>query len=430
MQLRNSNAGLVPAGQYLRIFLVTAASVFLGVSATNLAVDPYRFFRVSSWQGFNRVKPYASHEERLGKAYLAEWIRAKGLILGNSRAEVGLDPAHPAWPVKPVLNLAVAGTALAQSAAYLRHASEFEKPDLVILGVDFMDFRIATGERLPATEEPASALRATAGDYDLAIYPDGQENHSYTWNKWKNRFLKTGSLDAFWHSLGTVFYQNYPYAEDLTELGFNPLRDYQAIVRREGYHATFRQKDIANSRIYGQGAKEVFLSGRRSSPVFDRFRDIVQFCDARGIRLVVVIYPYHAHLLEIFRSADLWPKFEDWKRQLLAIVESAGGETATLWDFSGYTRFSTESVPGEREKNRVVQWYWEAGHFKKELGDLILTRIFGADSAGASETRDFGRRLTSENIEDHLADMRRAQARYRSAHPLEVAELERLVSSR
>lgn len=82
--------------KYLRTFLLTVITVFFGLSAVNLLVDPYRLFGVRAWHGINRVKPYASHEERFGKAYLAEWVRAKGLIIGNSRAEIGLDPEHPA----------------------------------------------------------------------------------------------------------------------------------------------------------------------------------------------------------------------------------------------------------------------------------------------------------------------------------------------
>jgi hypothetical protein len=38
------------------------------------------------------------------------------------------------------------------------------------------------------------------------------------------------SLNAFLRFLGTVNYQTYPYSEDLTELGFNPVQGYRKIV--------------------------------------------------------------------------------------------------------------------------------------------------------------------------------------------------------
>jgi hypothetical protein len=408
--------------RYLKIFLLSAMVTVIGIAAINGLVDPYRLFRIASWPGINRVKPYANHEQRLAKAYLAEWVGAKALILGNSRAEIGFDPAHPAWPAQPVLNLAVAGTSLELSLAYLRHAAAVEKPDVVVLGVDFMDFLIA------APADPPQAQKAKAG-YSFSVYPDGRPNPYYHWRKWQNRFDKTVSLNAFLHSLGTVYYQNSLYSEDLTELGFNPMRDYKKIVTMEGYYATFKQRDVENAKRYARGPREIFWPGQRRSPVFDLFREIVRFCDAQGIRLIVVIYPYHAHLLETLNAAGLWPVFEDWKRELAAILEQTPAKNDPLWDFSGYNRFTTEPVPAASEKNREVKWYWEAGHFKKELGDVVLSRLFGSRSAENPAPEDFGVSLTSGNIEKHLAGIRERQARYQSEYSEDLANIKAWIAA-
>lgn len=292
-----------------------------------------------------------------------------------------------------------------------------------------MDFRVTGGVAAHATGAAQGGNSTATADYDLAAFPDGTENIHYARNKWKNRLSRTVSLDALWHSLGTIYFQHDPYSQDLTALGFNPLRDYRKIVHDEGYHATYKQRDRENSALYGRGPKKVFLDSRHGSPAFDTFRDIVRFCDDRGIRLIVVIYPYHAHLLEIVRAAGLWPQFEDWKRELVTIVETAPGGTTSLWDFSGYTGFSTENVPTEREKTKEVKWYWEAGHFKKELGDLILARVFDSVSASDSLAPRFGTKLTAGNIDEHLADIRLHQARYQSDYPTDVADLKTLVGS-
>lgn len=48
-------------------------------------------------------------------------------------------------------------------------------------------------------------------------------------------------------------------------------------------------------------------------------------------------------------ASGLWPLWEHWKRELVRInVEEgkrAGASPFPLWDFSGYTRFTTEPFP-------------------------------------------------------------------------------------
>jgi hypothetical protein len=324
------------------------------------------------------------------------------------------------------LNLAVPGIGVESAVSYLRHAAALEKPQWAVLGVDFMDFLLDLRElqAKPEEREPWSANP----DYFLSVYPGGAPNPYYRWRKWKNRFDKTASLTAFWNSLGTVYYQSSPYSVDLTELGFNPMHDYLKMAKAEGYHAIFKQRDIENAKKYSRGAKRIFLPDRRGSREFDTVRGAVRFCQAEGIRLVVVIYPYHARLLEIVKDAGLWPEFEDWKRELTAILEQEGGEYP-LWDFSGYNSFTTEAVPGAKEKSKETRWYWEAGHFKKELGDLVLARIFGFPSAEPG-VEHFGAILATANIEGHLAAIREQGAGYRSAHLGELDEIKPWISAR
>jgi 6,7-dimethyl-8-ribityllumazine synthase len=76
-----------------------------------------------------------------------------------------------------------------------------------------------------------------------------------------------------------------------------------------------------------------------------------------------------------------------------------------------------------------MRWYWEAGHFKKELGDLVLDKLFDYSNRESTVPVGFGVLLTPSNIEARLADIRVERERYAESHRQEVADLDRLVAS-
>lgn len=122
----------------------------------------------------------------------------------------------------------------------------------------------------------------------------------------------------------------------------------------------------------------------------------------------------------------LWPKFEQWKRELIKILaeDSAAHPNERpfpLWDFSGYNTYTIEDVPPPGDTRAKMQWYWESSHYKKELGDKVLDKIFGIDRNLPS---DFGRQINADNIEQHLAWIRAQQQEYIKSHPADVQEIE------
>ncbi len=49
-----------------------------------------------------------------------------------------------------------------------------------------------------------------------------------------------------------------------------------------------------------------------------------------------------------------------------------------------------------------MQWYWESSHFKKEVGDLVLDKLFDYQALGRVIPDDFGILINRNNIEAHL----------------------------
>jgi hypothetical protein len=79
------------------------------------------------------------------------------------------------------------------------------------------------------------------------------------------------------------------------------------------------------------------------------------------------------------------------------------GDAFVLWDFSVASDFVNEVVPLTNPKQQM-KWFWEPAHYKKELGDILLTNLLVEQN---EESIDFGIRLSVNNITDLL---RRDQA--------------------
>jgi hypothetical protein len=104
----------------------------------------------------------------------------------------------------------------------------------------------------------------------------------------------------------------------------------------------------------------------------------------------------------------------------------SGEELLPIWDFSGYNSYTAEKVPPLGDVNTEMQWYWESSHYKKELGDLVLDRVFGHQEPGRTVNPDFGVLLASENIELHLQQVRNDRQKWRTSFPEDVQEIELL----
>lgn len=395
--------------RYLRTLAIGTALLTGGAAAFNWAVDPYGVFAMPEVTGFNAIKPRAGQRGWLAKVHRIEQHRPRALILGNSRAEVGFDPTHEAWPaaVRPVVNAALPGTGPATARDLLELAARFERPQLVVLGLDFLDFRTARDARPDAPEPAADPLAPL--------------------NRLRNVRDTTFSTSTLRDAIATIAAQRDPYARDLTRLGFNPMRDHLGLAIAEGYAALFVQKDRENARNLLRGPKEIFVASARTSDALESTRAILRIAEKQGTDLRFVIYPYHARLLELFHHAGLWPAFEAWKAALVELIDAERARSphlrVTLWDFSGYDERTWEPVPDGRGRDVTMQWYWEAGHFKKALGDRVLARVLQTPEALVPAAPSDGVVLTAANLPAALAHIRSGRERYLQARPAEAAAI-------
>lgn len=384
---------------FARFLMAFGLLLFIGVAAITTfvaIVDPYGIYGAVNLPNFNAIKPGLSRYQTEIKQEHAVRMQPQFVILGNSRAEIGFDPKAPVFSAQHGggYNLAVPGTGLGSSASQLAQLLEAGvRPRTVILGVEFIDFLEAAAKRKAGTTVAATPARG-----------------AQFW-----RFDTLFSLASVKDAIRTLRIQRIEEVATIAPDGFNPLREYRAVVREDGYYKIFKQR-----------AQESAATFRRKSTTalapedFDSLHTFLLTSSAMNAEVKLVIYPYHAQLLALFEAAGLWPLFEEWKRRLVAEVAtmSKNDPTAriTLFDFSGFGPYNCERIPRADEPGVATKWYWEAGHFKKELGDIVLDRVMAGgpnETAGAA----FGVTLDAATQESNTRRIAHERAKCAATQP-------------
>jgi hypothetical protein len=362
-----------------------------------IVADPYLRFGTSPIAGLTAEKPAAYERKTMAKTYALERVRPNTLVLGNSRAEIGFDPESMEWParLRPVFNAAAAGRGLPYSLAMLQHAIARHDSSTIVLALDFRDFLGDPGE---------------FHDDRLLVKMDGTPNPAYARQRIIDALAATLTIDALSDSLKTVLHPDPLHGVTVTNLGFNPLREYDAHVRSSGHHVLFEQNLRQAKALFDRAGagRENFDDQSRSIMLLGT---ILAAASAKGAPVRMFIHPVHARYLELMSEAGLWPSFESWKRALaqLAAGARANGVDVELIDFSGYDFFASEPVPPPGNTTAHMRWWWEAAHYKAELGERIIRRLFGQD-------RSWGVALEPRTIDEHLAQQLGERTRYRE-HP-------------
>jgi hypothetical protein len=414
--------------RYLRSLLLALALGACAVIAVVWLVDPYGLYdHAFERRGVNVVKPALSRYQDEIKSRHALALAPAIVILGNSRAEIGFDPDGPAlaalrepgrMPAYTAYNLAISGSSIAVARRQLEYLVRMGKaPRMIILGVEFLDFIDAPGTRPAAAAGPS---------------PAASQHHPAEARFW--RFDSLFSLTALEDALTTLRIQHADDAETMTARGYNPLREYAAMARREGYAALFRQRAQENARIYLRKA-----GGRPSASDAAHLAAMLALASRTGIEVRLLIYPYHAQILALFEASGLWPAFTKWKADLLEAVLAARRRDPAvriaLYDFSGYGHYNCEAIPAPKERPGATRWYWEGGHFKGALGERVLARVLddpvapSSDVAFAPASRAFGFRLEPGSLDADTARIALERAACARAYPTLFADSAALVAA-
>ena len=362
--------------RYLLWLALGFALACIAAAGLNYVVDPYGLFGTPRIQGFNAIKPAAAERVRVTKPYMATAARPVTVIAGNSRPELGLDPQSSCWPddYKPVFNAGIPGASFYMQTQYAKHALMAGGGKRVLLAVDFLDF--LTNTAAPATPHDWPALaRSYAGRLHIPSedVPAWQSMQLQAQDQLGALFSLTTLAD----SLGTVANQRAPFTADRRADGFNPGRDYQAIIRSEGQHVLFKQKNTELRARLSSPALGLYRQGQQSSESLEALRNFLGWAKQRDVAVTLFINPYHADYHRIIAESGLSDTNAQWAKR---VAEIASAAAVPFLDFNAQGFDLDETPPGPGVRGKHIQWFWEPAHYTAKLGEAMLERILGQNT--------------------------------------------------
>ncbi len=374
---------------------VSSLFILTLIVSLNYWVDPYfihqwdspLLHRLSSAQ--QKIMPWA-------KTYAVYRYLPEVVFLGSSRTEIGLPTTGAPFSGKRVFNLAISGASLGDSVNMLKHTAFFQRPEIVVWGLDYgWQFREKTGNTDFTNELVAQG----------SFYPI------------RRAFLnikRSISMAMTGDTLNILLGKSEQSCQSL--LAYNGHKSWQClevIMQNEGgtkkaFEEVLKKKDPLGSPENVNAAIQLLD------------RTIDDYCQ-NGTVFRLYIQPIHA-LAELSYWATLEEDVDRWKRALVEVVDARrqGGCDIRLFDFSGFNRITTEEIPQKTGKD-TMQNFWEQSHYRSEVGLQILEELLDTGKKTAENT--FGVELRSDTIMQHLRNFRYARRQYIIDHPEETANI-------
>jgi hypothetical protein len=376
---------------FLRTWIVSLAGLAVLTGAVNLLVDPYEVFGTPRIAGISLSKPVTKNHAMLAKTSQVARFRPVTVVIGSSPVHIGIDAAAPFWPqaMGKVYDYGIPG--VYETSTSLRILQEAVATGGVKNAVVFFDF-----QNFFSPENPDPAL--LEAERRFQFLPDGKANPDSRLQRAYDMFLSAGTIGALIDSLTTVVLQGGSNVLNLAPDGSGTEADFIDAARNDGMHDLFAQKDAVEAERAAKVAP-IMAGWRGPLPDMDAVAAIIAFARDHDVKLTLAIAPHHVDALELYWRAGLWPRVEQLKTELTALAAAQGG-AVTLWDFLDYSSFTTEPVPRAGDRRTPTSWFWEPTHFKKQLGEVMIERMFGGEAPA------FGVMLTQANVSARNADIR------------------------
>jgi hypothetical protein len=374
-----------PMRRFLAVWAIALLVLTVATAGLNYVVNPYDLFRERRIEGLNQSKPRTRNHTFLTKTYQIERAQPATVVLGTSRVYIGIDAGSSAWTneMQPVYNYGIPGY-IPPKTLY-RTLQEAWATGHLQRAVVFLD--------VPSFLARDDGLDIGEDERRLLLTDDGRPNPGRTTQQAQDVFLTLLTMGALVDSAVTIGSQwvGGPIL-DVHADGTATDADFASAAAADGQNALFVNKNsFEQARI--PGFVRIQEGWQGPMPNLSVVRDMIRFCQEHGISLTLIIGPMHADALELYRSAGLWPRIEKLKSDLASMVTKAGDPHITLWDFFEYSPYTTERVPRDGDRKTRLMWFWEPTHFRKSLGDIMMTRVF----SGGDES--FGQILTAGNAE-------------------------------
>lgn len=373
----------VPA-RYLSALGLGLVVLLGGVGALDAVIDPSGVYDLGLAPGLD------AHRSDLGsRTAKADALLQQGwevLLFGTSRTAIGFDPAAEVWGGARVLNLGLRGSNIVETEQLLSLALQHQRPDEIWFVVDL--FMFGDGRR-------------TGADHGRSLLNAEQDRLAYHADK----LLGLPSL------LDTV--RTLRNAATGRDGGYSPegFRLYQRVASEPPRTAALRwlERFVVNPSTY---APFRYDPERMAS-----FAGMLERAEASGARVVVVVAPHHAMLLELQHQLGLSDSAERFRRELAQL-----GAQHAIYDATGYVGAPGEPLPSDA--GGELAWYWEVSHFRNTLGQLLVQQIH---DDRLDDPRLPVARLTPQTIDARLGELAQQRLRWREDSAADAQVVEALV---
>ncbi|MGE6368808.1 hypothetical protein ACQKDB_06735 [Planococcus kocurii] len=330
------------------------ASLTFAVAAFNFWIDP--LWHYGHAHGLNDVQIVADEREQKTAQQLYDPTDADTLLLGSSRSTYVQPSGFEKWTV---YNYAVANLSMREYYTMLLYAFD-QHPDYerVLIGVDFFK----------SSEEQAKDARAITG-------------------------YETKVQEPFYRAKNLLSFDTFGFAIDNLKLSAADDITADRLYNRQG--DAFAKKLTAEETKRDTAAKITRFENTFYGDhyvYYSRYKEIMQKVHDTHPEAEKIVYttPISTELFKSLVGTGLLDEYEVWLRDLVAVY---GG----VWNFM-YPNDVTNDILN----------YYDGYHFYPEIGKLISERLEQGENADVPE--DFGVWVTEDNIEEHLAMVRKLAA--------------------
>lgn len=336
--------------KFVKLFLISCLAGLGFIFFLGILVDPFAIYHTSPIPGFNLEKVEKLTHLRLFYAYELIHVKPKFIVLGSSRSgNLDLDDLNKNTGLT-FFNCSIQGVSFDEIYAYFLHAFHVQ-PQLqsVIIGIDLFSFN---KHRTCRQDFKAERLQV---DF---FYPKDVYETIFTWP----------ALSACFNTIkiNRAHSANAGLSNEQMPLENKLIKDIKMLKPMFNNNEEYKDYEISENML-------------------SKFKELVEICKKNHIELKLFISPVKAMYWESYYQNSLWPALTQLKREISSVHP--------LWDFSGYTPLTSETMYCEGK-----QLYFECSHYTPFGSQKILKQMFEGP-----EKSELGCLLTPNTIDSHLA---------------------------